>query len=68
MAKASDYREMDDTALKTTLDDLNSEYFDLKFQTALSKLENISLVKQKRRDIARVKTIMTERASQGKGK
>jgi ribosomal protein L29 len=40
---------------------MESEYFDLKFQAALSKLENVSLIKLKRRDIARIKTIIQEK-------
>ena len=68
MAKVSEFKEMDASGLKTVLTDLEAEYFDLKFQNTLSKLENVSLIKQKRRDIARVKTVIREKESQEKGK
>ena len=60
MAKVAEYRELDNGALEITLQDLEAEYFDLKFQAALSKLENVSLIRQKRRDIARIKTVIKE--------
>ncbi len=60
MAKVSEYRELDMSGLKNKLNDLEAEYFDLKFQASLSKLENVCLIKQKRQDIARVKTIVNE--------
>jgi large subunit ribosomal protein L29 len=62
MAKVSEYRELDMHGLKNKLNDLEAEYFDLKFQAALSKLENVCLIKQKRQDIARVKTIIKEKS------
>ncbi len=61
MAKISEYRELDSSALKNRLNELESEYFDLKFQAALSKLENNCLIKQKRHDIARAKTVIKEK-------
>lgn len=60
MKKISKFRELDLGSLKTNLNTLESEYFELKFQNSLSKLENVSLIKQKRRDIARVKTLLRE--------
>jgi large subunit ribosomal protein L29 len=63
MAKVAEYKDMDLAGLKNTLSDLESEYFDLKFQAALSKLENTSLIRSKRRDIARVKTVIHEKES-----
>ena len=61
MAKISEYRELDLNALKNRLNELEAEYFNLKFQAALSKLENNCLIRQKRHDIAKVKTIIKER-------
>ena len=65
MVKKAEYKEMDMNGLKSSLSDLEAELFDLKFQAALSKLENVSLIKHKRRDIARVKTFMKINASTG---
>ncbi|MFC1584406.1 50S ribosomal protein L29 [Fibrobacterota bacterium] len=64
MAKIAEYRGMDDNGLKNKLTELEAEYFDLKFQAALSKLENVCLIKHKRRDIARIKTIIKERVQE----
>jgi large subunit ribosomal protein L29 len=61
MAKIAEYRELDMSALQNTLRELEAEYFDLKFQAALSKLENVRLIRQKRHDIAKVKTVIKER-------
>ena len=62
MAKITEYRELDLSGLKNALNEVESEFFDLKFQAALSKLENVCLLKQKRRDIAKIKTVMQEKS------
>ena len=60
----SEYKELDISGLKNTLSELEAEYFDLKFQNALAKLENVRLIRQKRRDIAKIKTVIKQRAKQ----
>ena len=60
---AADLRVMDDTALGKQLDDLYQEQFNLRFQRAAGQLPNLNRLKQVRRDIARVKTIMRSRAT-----
>ena len=40
--------------------DLRKEQFNLRFQRATGQTEGVARVRQVRRDIARVKTIMTE--------
>ena len=67
MTKISEYRGLDLNGLKSALNGLESQYFDLKFQAALSKLENVSLIKQKRRDIARIKAVIKEQRMVKKG-
>ncbi len=67
MAKVAEYREMDVSGLKNALNEMENELFDLKFQAALSKLENVSLIKTKRRDIARLKTIIQEKQTASRG-
>ena len=62
MAKKAEFKEMDLNGLKSTLTDLETELFDLKFQAALSKLENVSLIRHKRRDIARIKTFINQQS------
>jgi large subunit ribosomal protein L29 len=60
--KAADIRAKTDDELKGELDQLTKEAFNLRFQRASGQLENTARVRQVRRDIARIKTIMGERA------
>ena len=59
---ASDVRAKTPDELTTMLLDLRKEQFNLRFQRATGQQENTSRVKVVRRDIARVKTILAERA------
>ena len=61
--KATDVRLKTVDELSTTLLDLRKEQFNLRFQRASGQNEGLGRVKQVRRDIARVKTIMTEKKS-----
>jgi large subunit ribosomal protein L29 len=60
--KASDVRAKSIDELKQQVDDLSKEAFNLRFQRASGQLENTARVRQVRRDIARIKTILGERA------
>jgi large subunit ribosomal protein L29 len=60
--KASDVRAKTDDELKTALEQLAKERFNLRFQKANGQLENTNRMRQVRRDIARIKTIMAQRA------
>ena len=60
--KASDIRAKTVDELKQQVDDLSKEAFNLRFQKASGQLENTARVRQVRRDIARIKTILGERA------
>jgi len=60
--KAADVRAKTDDELKGELDQLAKEVFNLRFQRASGQLENTSRVRQVRRDIARIKTVLGERA------
>ncbi len=60
--KAADVRHKTDDELKSELEQLAKEAFNLRFQRASGQLENNARVRQVRRDIARIKTIMGERA------
>ena len=59
---ASDIRAKTETQLQEQLIELEKERFNLRFQAASGQLENTSRVRQVRRDIARVKTILHEKA------
>ena len=59
--KAADIRLKTDDELSEQLDLLGKEIFNLRFQRANGQLENTARVRQARRDIARIKTIIGER-------
>jgi large subunit ribosomal protein L29 len=59
--KAGDVRTKTDDELSGELDILGKEIFNLRFQRANGQLENTARVRQVRRDIARIKTILGER-------
>ncbi len=59
--KAADVRAKTEDELKAELDQLAKERFNLRFQKASGQLENTNRVRQVRRDIARIKTILAER-------
>ena len=61
MTKATDLRAKTDDQLGEELGNLKREAFNLRFQAATSQLEKSSRVKEVRRDIARIKTLQTER-------
>jgi large subunit ribosomal protein L29 len=59
--KASDIRARTLDELSEEVDTLSKEIFNLRFQRASGQLENTARVRQVRRDIARIKTILGER-------
>jgi len=60
--KAADVRAKTDDELTGEIDKLGKEAFNLRFQRASGQLENTSRVRHVRRDIARIKTILAQRA------
>jgi large subunit ribosomal protein L29 len=63
--KIEDIRGRSDDELKSELLGLKKEAFNLRFQRASGQLENTARVRQVRRDIGRIKTIIGERARTG---
>ncbi len=59
--KAEDVRVKREDELKDQLLDLRKESFNLRFQKASGQLENTARVREIRRDISRIKTILNER-------
>ncbi len=59
--KAEDLRAKTVDELKEQLVTLKKEQFNLRFQQASGQLENTARVRQVRRDIARIKTLLTEK-------
>jgi large subunit ribosomal protein L29 len=62
MAKIEDLRPKTDDQLSADLGDLKREAFNLRFQAATNQLERPARIKEVRRDIARIKTLQTERS------
>ncbi len=58
--KAADLSKMSATELQEKLVDLKGELFNLRFQHAINQLDNPNRIKDVKRDIARVKTVMRE--------
>ena len=58
--KASEIRELSTEEQQRKVVDLKEELFNLRFQHGVGQLENSSTLKQIKRDIARVKTIISE--------
>jgi large subunit ribosomal protein L29 len=63
MAKAAELRDLSVDDLRTKERELDEEVFRLRIQKATASLEQTSKVKAARRDLARVKTILREKAS-----
>ena len=59
--KAADLRARTIDELTEEVDTLGREIFNLRFQRASGQLENTARVRRVRRDIARIKTILSER-------
>jgi large subunit ribosomal protein L29 len=59
--KAADLRTKSDDELKEQLSQLKKEALNLRFQRASGQLEATSRVRQVRRDVARIRTLLNER-------
>ncbi|WP_084418361.1 50S ribosomal protein L29 [Henriciella litoralis] len=60
--KTADMRSKSGDQLKDQLVQLKKEQFNLRFQQATGQLEKTARMKEVRRDIARVKTLLREQA------
>ena len=64
--KAEDMRAKSDDQLSEELTNLKREQFNLRFQAATNQLERPARIKEVRRQIARIKTLQTERSAAAK--
>jgi len=64
--KASELRAKDVAALETEVKDLLKAHFNMRMQKATQQLNDHSALKKTRRDIARVKTILTQKKGAAK--
>jgi large subunit ribosomal protein L29 len=63
MTKIAELTVKTDDELVTQLGELKREAFNLRFQAATSQMEKPARVRVVRRDIARIKTLQTQRAA-----
>ena len=59
--KAEDIRAMSPDQMEDAVLNLKKERFNLRFQRATGQLENTARVRAVRRDIARIKTVATQK-------
>jgi large subunit ribosomal protein L29 len=64
--KASDVRDLSNEEIETKISEAQEELFRLRFRSATQQIENPSLIKSLRRDVARMRTILSERQTAGK--
>ncbi len=60
--KAKDLRLLNDGELLEKEKQLSEELFNLRFQQATGQLENVMRIPQVKRDLARIKTLLREKA------
>lgn len=60
--RTEDLRAKTDDQLSVELVELKREQFNLRFQSATNQLERPARIKEVRRDIARIRTLQSERA------
>ncbi|MDP9379061.1 MAG: 50S ribosomal protein L29 [Chloroflexota bacterium] len=61
MTRASELRNTDDATLERQIDESKQEMFNLRFRLATGNSVNTARIKQLRREIARMQTILRER-------
>ncbi len=61
--KASEFREMTASELTHKLEELRTELFNLRFQKSKNLLDRLDRIKDVRKDIARVLTVMKQKQS-----
>ena len=71
--KAEKIRDLNDEEILTKIREITEEIFNLRFRNSMRQLQNPLSIREKRRDIARLQTQLTERRkgirpSAGKGK
>ena len=62
--KANEIRNLDLSEIEANISELKAELFSLRFQLATGQLANNSRIREVRKTIARMKTIMHERAGE----
>ncbi len=65
MSKLADMKDMSVEELQGKARDLSTELFNLRFQLATNQLEKPHRIRQAKRDLARVRTLLTEKQAKG---
>jgi large subunit ribosomal protein L29 len=60
--KAGELRDMDDDALEAKARELDDQLFRMRIQKSMGQLEAPGRIRNVRRDLARVKTVLKEKA------
>ena len=60
-SKTTELRELNDDALLQRLAEAREEHFNLRFQNATGQLDNTTRIRDVRRDIARLLTLLRQR-------
>jgi large subunit ribosomal protein L29 len=61
VARASELRDLNDVELEHRLGEAEEELFNLRFQNATGQLDNTARLRQVRKDIARLETLLRQR-------
>jgi large subunit ribosomal protein L29 len=59
--KVQEIKDLNDTDLEKKLSDLKEELFNLRFQMTTGQLDNVMRLRDVKRSIARVKTVLRQR-------
>jgi large subunit ribosomal protein L29 len=59
--KAAEYRQMSDEQLELSLKEVVKNLFHLRFQSATDRLETPSEIQKAKREVARIRTLISER-------
>lgn len=62
--KIAEIRKLSSDEINAQIAELKAELFNLKFQNALGQVQNTARIGQVRKTIARMKTVLSERASE----
>ena len=61
--KIQEIRDLSTQELEDKIKDLKEELFNLRFQNATNQLDNTARIKEVRKNIARIQTVINEQAS-----
>lgn len=61
MANIVELRQMDENALREKLENAREEMFNLRFQNASARLSNPARIREVRRDMAQIRTVLHQR-------